>query len=309
MDIGTLKTHIKTGKFQNQYIFTGDEVKVMDLYIDMIVKKDQLYVERFDSLSEVYKRIKAKTLIQQRHLYIIRDDKEYMMNDKLWDKLSHREDSNIVIFYYTEIDKRTKFWKRFQDDIVVFDYLDNSILTKYIKKEIDLSDKNCEVLIDVCEKSYGRILLEIDKIKNFPSKDKADTIFQRFIQDGTISIPAKDAIFDFAHAVMDRDSNVAMNLLQQSYEIGEANMVLLSVLYNNVKQLLQVQSCLQENKNIVETTGLNGFQIKTVKPHVGKYKNAELVKMMRCIRKVERGIKTGEIPDDVSMNYVLVNCM
>lgn len=318
--IFTLKGHIKTGNFNPFYIFTGEEVKIMDIYIDMIAKKSKLSIERSDSLSEVYQKIKAKTLIQQSFLYIIRDDKDFMMNDKLWSKFDERVNDNIVIFYYTDIDKRTKFWKHFGTDIIVFEPLTKPMLVKYIQKEIDLSDKWCEQLVDICEHSYGRILLEIDKIKQYQegttTYDHSDKefictkdCFRDLVNDGTIHVSPHDAVFDFASAVLNRDTKEAFSLLRESYEVGEANMVLLSVLYNSAKQLLQLQSCIKENRNPVETAGLNGFQIKTVKPFVNKYKNGELVRMMKFIRKCERGIKTGEIPEDISMQYVLVNCM
>jgi len=315
MDLSTLKSHIKTGQFLPTYVFTGEEVKIMDMYIDMISKKASLSIVRSDSLSEVYQQIKAKTLIQMNYLYIIRDDKDFLSDEKLWSKmgidstLQIRQDNNIVIFYYTDIDKRTKFFKRFGDTIVVFNPLEKNVLLKYIKKEISLSDKNAERLIELCEYSYNRILLEIDKIKHCSSSTDYDKTFETLLKDGAIYKPPKDAIFDFAKAVLDRDIDATWDLMNQCYEIGEANMVMLSVLYTYTKQLLQIQSCYKDHLNIVETTGLNGFQIKNVKDYVNRYNTSELVNMMRYIRKAEKGIKTGEIPDDISIQYVLVNCI
>ena len=41
------------------------------------------------------------------------------------------------------------------------------MLIKYIQREIDLSERNCKRLIDICDGNYGRILLEIDKIRRY----------------------------------------------------------------------------------------------------------------------------------------------
>jgi DNA polymerase III delta subunit len=100
---------------------------------------------------------------------------------------------------------------------------------------------------------------------------------------------------------------LAYNLYRQCQDIGEANITLLSVLYSNAKALLQVQSC--TSKDIAKSTGLTGFQIKLAKERMGHYKNRELVDMMKLIQKVERSIKTGEIEDAISIEYVLVNVL
>ena len=133
-----------------------------------------------------------------------------------------------------------------------------------------------------------------------------DEAFEKLLVDGTIYRPPKDAIFDFVNAVMDR-STKCWDLLNQSYAVGEANMVLLSVLYNNFKQVLQVQSC--KSADISKSTGLTGWQIKCAKEHIGNYSNGEIIRAMKIIQEVESGIKTGQIEDNISIQYVLVNVL
>ena len=109
-------------------------------------------------------------------------------------------------------------------------------------------------------------------------------------------------------AILDRKVNKAFDLLQQSYAVGEATMVMLSVLYNNAKAVLQVQS--YKGDNLSKATGLTGWQIKNAKPHVRKkYSDKELIHMMQMIQKVESGIKTGQIEDEIAMPYLLVNVL
>ena len=74
---------------------------------------------------------------------------------------------NMLIHLLTIVDKRTKFYKAYKDAIIEFERLSDTMLKKYIQKEIKLSERNTERLIDVCEHDYGRILLEIDKIKRY----------------------------------------------------------------------------------------------------------------------------------------------
>jgi DNA polymerase III delta subunit len=204
---------------------------------------------------------------------------------------------------------RLKFWKNFKDRAVEFRPLQEDTLVKYIRKIVyNLSEESCLKLIEACEDDYGRILLELDKViayweKTNGKKDE-NAIVDMFLKDGTIYQPPYDALFDFVAAVLDRNAGKSFNLLEQSYAVGESNMVLLSVLYTNIRTLLMVQSSKDYKK-----LGLNGFAVKNVIRYTHNYTNGELIKAMRTIREAEKGIKTGEMPDDISMQYVLAHIL
>lgn len=134
-----------------------------------------------------------------------------------------------------------------------------------------------------------------------------DEALEILVKNGTIYEPPYDAIFDLVDAILDRNVNRTFNLLQQSYEVGEATMVMLSVLYNNAKALLQVQT--YKGNEITKATGLTGWQIKNAKLHIGKYRENELIYILRLIQKVESGIKTGRMEDEFAMQYLLTHIM
>lgn len=314
MDVSALKSKIKSKQIPHYLIFTGPEWKVQQIYIQQIVKVLGLEVVYLDSYSEVYSKIRSRTLTSSSKLFLLRDDTEIQSSDKITtQRITDSLKDNFLIHVLTTTDKRKRYYKDNQDRIVDFEPLSDSALKKYIKREINLSDKNCQRLIEVCEHSYGRILLEIDKIKrydNFDDRDKqqsVDKAFEALIKDGTIYQPPYDAIFDLVAAILDRKVNKTFDLLQQSYAVGEATMVMLSVLYNNAKAVLQVQT--YKGDNLSKGTGLTGWQIKNAKPHVRKYSDKELVHMLQMIQKVESGIKTGQIEDEIAMPYLLVSVL
>lgn len=167
MDVSTLKSHIKLKTIPPYLIFTGDEWKVQDIYIQQIAKVLNKQVVRIEAVSEIFSALQNKSFVKVPKIYIVRDDKELMQNEKLQVRIEQVLGDNILIHLLTSVDKRTKFYKQYADKIVVFEPLSDAMLKKYIKKEIDLSDRNCEKLIDVCQHDYGRCLLEIDKIKRY----------------------------------------------------------------------------------------------------------------------------------------------
>ena len=317
MDVSALKAKIKSKQIPHYLIFTGPEWKVQQIYIQQIAKVLGLEVVYLDSYREVYSKIRSRTLTSSSKLFIIRDDTEVQTNDKITaQSITDSLKDNLLIHILTTTDKRKKYYKDNQDRIVDFEPLPDSALKKYIKREVNLSDKNCQRLIEVCEHSYGRILLEIDKIKRycgcvleFPTNRSysEDETFEILVKDGTIYQPPYDAIFDLVAAILDRKVNKAFDLLEQSYAVGEATMVMLSVLYNNAKAVLQVQT--YKGDNLSKATGLTGWQIKNAKPHVRKYSDKELIRMLQMIQKIESGIKTGQIEDEIAMPYLLVSVL
>lgn len=314
MDVATLKAKIKSKQLPSYLIFSGPEWKVQQLYINQIAKVTGKDIKRIDDISSMYSKLRNRSFVQKGVIYIVRDDKELMNSEKLQQQISNGLlGDNMLIHLLTTVDKRTKFYKQYKDSIVEFEPLNDVVLKKYILKEIKLSERNIQRLIDICEHDYGRILLEIDKIGRYidgcireygkPCDVNIDEVFQSLLEDGTIYEPPYDAIFDFVDAILDRKVNRAFDLLQQSYDVGEATMVMLSVLYNNAKAVLQVQT--YRGDKITEGTGLTGWQIKNAKGHVGKYSENELIYIVQLIQKIESGIKTGKMEDEFAMQYLL----
>lgn len=308
MDLIALKVQIKKNDFNPIYIFAGDEWKVQQIYIEQMTKVigNRVYL---DSVSELLQKLSSKLFNSVRTLYLLRDDRDFMTNEKAQKRVLETLKNNVLILCVSSVDKRTKFYKTYSESFIEFNALERSVLKRYVQKQIKLSDKNTERLMEVCENNYGRILLEIDKLKkcyNDPTMDY-DSVFEILISENVIYQPPYDAVFDFVDVVLRRRSARAFELYEQCKAIGEATLVMLSVLYTNAKQVLQVQSC--KSSDIAKTTGLTAWQIKKAKEKINHYSIGELVYMLKLIRDVEKGIKTGRMEEQYAMEYVLVNVL
>ena len=292
------------------YIFTGPEVGVMDIYIKQMAKVKEATVVMLDGIDDLAKKMHKGSMLKNAQIYILRDSKDFLQDDTLTRKITHSNalSGAVLLLIYTNIDKRSKFYKTFQDQIIDFQPMKPEILMKYIQKEIYLADACCTKLIEVCESDYSRILLEIDKIKRYTEAKqvKEETAFATLMKEGAIFQPPKDAVFDFVDAVLKGKKELAYELLKSSYEYGEATMVLLSNLYNSTKQLLQVQSFKGDGK-ITEATGLTPFQVKLASERKGRNSTGDLIYLMRLVRDTEKGIKTGAIEEQMAMPYILAN--
>ena len=316
MTIAELKAQMMSGKMKDVYLFVGPEIAVRDIYIRQIAKVGNYTIKWVDTPEDVLKSIRANSILQKKTLFILTECAELVKNEKCQQILDMNKGNNMLLCLFTSLDKRVKFYKQYKESIVEFEPLQPEILKKYIKKEIKLSDKDCEKLMEICENDYGRCLLEIDKmktyIKAFNSKSgfhgyTADDCFYYFIKSGTIYSPPKDAIFDFVDAVMSRNVEKSFRLMQESYDSGEATLVMISNLYNNFKAVLQVQSC--RSRDVSNCTGLTGWQITNARKYLHKYSIGELIDAMEWIRKAEVGIKSGTVEEMLAVPQILVNIM
>lgn len=308
MTILDIKQAIKDKSFDDFYIFAGDEIEIQRVYINKIAEVSGKDVIRANSISDVWSLMTGPSLFDTRNVYVVRDDKDFLSDEVLQSRITQDVlNGNILILLLTNVDKRTKLYKQFSDKIVVFERLSTEVLVKYIQREIALNNANCERLTAICENDYSRILLEIDKIKRYATEDY-DNAFECLVEQGVIYTPPADAIFSLVDAILLRRSvKQVYNLLYQCYAVGEANMVILSVLYNNAKQVLQVQS--HKGPDIAKSTGLTPWQVKCAKGKCGRYTNGELVGILRLIQKIQKGIITGKIEDQVSVEYLLAQIL
>lgn len=342
MNVSDVKQQIKAKSLDNYYVFTGDELEVMNIFVKKIADVAGAKINRADTLSSVFSKMQNKTFLSTKTCYVIRDDKEYLSAEDIWPQLEGYKDlpfeqgsllqgDNIVIMLYSDIDKRSKFYKHSQDRIVVFDTLTDENLKREIQKRIDLSDENCKLLMDICEHNLGIILNEVDKIKQFqnyrhylydvakedykqagwevPDKepDTYNAFFKLLLNDGTIHQPPRDCIWDFVEAVLTRKKKRAFGLMEEALEFGNPVLTMISVLYKDTKQLLQVQGC--QSSDVSKSTGLSGWDIKRAKGRVGKFSNGELVNAMKIIRNTEKNIKSGGIEESMALDYILVNIL
>ena len=77
MKLPELKEHITKSKLLPLYIFTGEEVAIMDIYLQ---KMGEIVgnLKRVDSVSSIYGKMQNHSFASKNSCYVVRDDKEYL---------------------------------------------------------------------------------------------------------------------------------------------------------------------------------------------------------------------------------------
>lgn len=311
MTILDLKDQIVKNNLGNFYIFVGEEIGIINIYLSAMSNKISLPITRADSVASIYSLCSSKSMFgNTTGFYVIRDDKDFPKQEKVFETIQKDIGKNVIVLLYDKIDGRSKLNKAFKDNIVVFEKLAPNIMKSYIKKEVDLSEHNMDTLVELCSGNYDMCMLEVDKIKDYKSitLKSADECFAKLLADGTIYQPEESDVFKLVEAVMNRNALLAYKLEDTLREKGTSSVSMLGVLYTAFKSTLLIQCCPQ-GSNIAEVTGLDNGQIYFNRKYVGKYTSRELVDAIKLGCSVVQGIKSGWIEDEYATRYFIVKVL
>jgi DNA polymerase III delta subunit len=326
MKLHELQKQIVSKKLDKVYVFTGEEIGIMDIYLDKIYSIVGCDVVRMESVQEAYAKMTQRRISGAPRCFVVRDDKEFLKQDKIWDTVFLLADKSpdYLILIYSSMDKRSKFYKRNTEMLTEFEKLSPEMLAKYIRKELPgMKERDAYKLAEICECNYSRILLECDKIRHYVHSTQKSGIVNGvrdevvdfgkamniLIEQGVIFQPIGDITFKFTDAILTRDYKNTSRYLREARQKGEPEIMVLSILYNGFKQILMVQGLGRDQREPVKRTGLTPWQVKMAKEKQGHYSISELIEALKIVRFVEKGIKTGQIDADVSLEYVIVNIM
>lgn len=288
-------------------VWTGPEGKMMDIYLQTLAQTYGLEIKRIDTVHEIIVKINSKKMFDPvGKLYVVRDDTGVWDDDNFVTKINLMLDKDRLILIYTNLDKRKKFYK--ESDAVEFDYLDEDVLVGYL--EDDLSEKNARRLVQMCQRDYGRILLEVDKVKAYADsqRESNDKAFVELIKKGMIYAPIGDVLFQMTDAVVNKDKEEAYRLLYQLYQKGEAPIKIISILYTNFRNLLVVQGDVGGSGQ-AERTGLTPWQCSLASKFKGKWSQKKIKEILRILQDCESGIKNGKYDDRTAIEVAMVGVL
>ena len=310
MNLAELKKSIIDKRFNNVYIFTGDEIKVMNIYITQIANAQSRTVIRKDNVGEIFKTLKISKLTKESNVYVILDDFDFVKQENYWEQLMTATQDHTIILVYSQLDKRGKFYKTYKDEICEFEKLSEVVLAKYIQKEIPLDTESAKELALMCENSYNRVLMEVDKLKHLMDvySITAQDAFNKMLNEELINTTQTELAFKIVDAICKRQVQTTFELLQYLDVVKDSPIAILSLLYSNIKSMLLVAVCPKEGK-ISEVTGLSGWQIKTAYEKGNNYAPTELLNIMSVIKHIDEGIKIGKVEPQYAIPYLVAKVM
>ena len=299
MDIVKLKSQIKSKKLDNFYIFVGEEIGLMNLYIGKMCSE----AHRVDNVASVWKRLTSRGLGNNKSFYVVRDDKEFLQADKVWSVAEKMIRYGTLVLLYTNLDKRSRFYKEFEDRIVTFDKMTRPQLVKFVisqfPERFKVNEDKAEYLCEACGDDYTQIQNEIDKLTRLMTSSNGifhEVGFRQTV-DEIVRAPKYADTFSMANNVMQYKGKKAVEQMQFLLDNGESGIGMITVLYNNFRNAVQVLSSTNSAKEISEKYGIHIAAVSNILNNFD-YSLSGAIKAMRILQEAETGIKNGKYAEN-----------
>ena len=288
MELIELNRAIMEHNLDNFYIFTGEEINLMNLYLNQIGDN-----ERVDTVLEIWSKLTStgKFTKPKFKTYVVRDDMEFAKDEKAWSNISKIKNGRLVLLY-TDIKKTTKFYKHFKDKIVEFKHLTTAQLYHQLMqnpKYAIIANANKDILeyfIQSCNNDLNTIDNEVDKYTRLKDSGVV-TAFNKNTIDMLIIPDPKYNVFQLIDLIMAQDIR-AVEVLQYLVDHEPNLLSILTLLYQNIRRAILVAGNNDYNK-----TGLPYWQYKKIKEQC-KIPPNNLLSCLRTIQEYDAGIKKGK---------------
>ncbi len=313
MELVDLMKRISSNDIPHFLILFGEEQTILNIYLTHILEVTNTKRISADSVSYIMQNINKKRFDKSVRLYVVQDDMTFLRAEDSWETVRNTPTKDYIILRYHSLDKRSAFVKKNQQNLVEFARLSKEVLQTYISKDLpDLSEKNSSKLVEYCNYDYGRILMEIDKIKQYSSVRidlTIDSCFMQLDKQGLFHKEIGDITFELTNAVLGGYPETAIQKLGEAKRKGEPAMMIVSILYNGFRNLLAYQGLGSNKQGAMERTGMTKGELYGCTKNVGGYSIAEVKRNMLKCQEIEAGIKMGSIDEDIALEYAVLSCL
>ncbi len=276
-----LMSDIRANKLKPFYIFIGEEIGLMNVYLGQIKPN----VIRESSILTTLPSLTQRSLIDSNRVYAVRDDKDFISNESRWKRLEDIRYGTLIIMY-TKVDGRSKFLKQFEDNVVTFDRMTSSQLLNHFAKSVNFPTPLLEQIIELCERDYSRISNELDKLNrvSLPTEEAVNTIVHRDVE---------FQIFEAVDSVIRYEPVKAFEYVEILLATQENVLGFLTLLYNQFSSAARILGSSDAKES---TVNIKQFTINKIKSNFN-YSLDSAFQGMIIIGDIIEGIKSGLYTD------------
>ena len=285
-----LMSNIRANKLKPFYIFIGEEIGLMNVYLGQIKPN----VIRESSILTTLPSLTQRSLIDSNRVYAVRDDKDFIANESRWKRLEDIRYGTLIIMY-TKVDGRSKFLKQFEDNVVTFDRMTSSQLLNHFAKSVNFPTPLLEQIIELCERDYSRISNELDKLNrvSLPTEEAVNTIVHRDVE---------FQIFEAVDSVIRYEPVKAFEYVEILLATQENVLGFLTLLYNQFSAAARILGTSDAKES---TVNIKQFTINKIKSNFN-YSLDSAFQGMTIIGDIIEGVKSGLYTDTIAVQICLL---
>lgn len=196
--------------------------------------------------------------------------------------------------------------ENYQDIVVDVPKLEQWQIIDYAQSRCEGIDKSQIIeLVNNCSYNIYRLENELSKLYIF-DKNKQQSIFNMMLDDNAFVDISKYKIFDFSNAIVKRDFKTVAAVFEKISSIDIEPIGLLTILVNQFRNIISIQLA---NNPTPESTGLKPNQFYAIRHSCGLYTKEQLVNIYMFLTDIDRQIKTGDMPMNYLIDYLVIKVM
>lgn len=285
-----LMSDIRSNSLKPFYIFIGEEIGLMNVYLSQIKPN----VIRESSVLGTLPSLTQRSLISSNRVYAVRDDKDFLSTESRWKRLEDIRYGTLILMY-TKVDGRSKFLKQFEDNVVTFDRMTSSQLLNHFAKSVNFPIPLLEQIIELCERDYSRISNELDKLNrvSLPTETAVNKIVHRDVE---------FQVFEAVDSVIRYEPVKAFEYLEILLATQDNVLGFLTLLYNQFSAAARILGTSDAKES---TVNIKQFTINKIKSNFN-YSLDSAFQGMTIIGDIIEGIKSGLYTDTLAAQICLL---
>lgn len=293
MNIIKLKSHIENKTLDDSFLILKytDVPFIAKQYVDEISKFKNRQIVYVDSIDDIAENIFGD------------DNILYVMNtDKLVRPIKATSLNNKVIIC-SSIDE--DILESVKDYVVDIPKLQQWQIRAYASKNLPgLSTEEVNWLSDITKDVY-RLSNEMDKISIF-NKEEQSKIFRLLNDEDAYCDLNSNTIFNFTNAITKRNIKVVKNILETLETMDVEPVGVLTILYKSFKNIIDIQ---MSSNPTPESLNMSQKQFYAIRYNLGKFTNSELIQIFETLTSIDKKLKSGNLPADNIIEYLLINIL
>ena len=319
-----INNDIKSGNYNSVYLLYGEERYLKKQYKDKLKKAlcaedDNMNNHFFEgkgiSIGEVIDLAETMPFFADRKVIVL-ENSGFLKSggEQLAEYVNSQNETTILVFVESEVDKRSKLYKAIQANGCVVEFVpqDEGTLKRWVaglwaKEGKKFTESTVQLFLSKTGTDMENIHGELEKLlcyclgKDVIEPEDVETI---------CTTRVTSHIFEMVDAIADKKQKRALELYYELLALKEPPMRILFLIARQCNILLQVKAMKNKgygNKDMISAIGVPPFALGKYVTQAGKFKTSQLKSaVIQCVE-AEEAVKTGRMNDVMSVEILIMS--
>lgn len=167
-----------------------------------------------------------------------------------------------------------------------------------------LSEDRINWLCSICKDKF-RLMSEIDRLKLFEGKELND-LFDCLVDEGFFDDIVETNIFELSTAIQKKDAKAVKNVLDTMNTLTLNPIALNNILYGSFKDIMAIKLSPVSSPQALD---IPQKKFNALKYYVNYFTKEQLLKILKLLSNTDYRIKTGQLPTNILLDYLITNIL